>query len=97
MAYGRSTQNYPWRKLPETVKAIGYGDALSIISVLAQELPSVENTGIWRFGSTLRFVDSLIVCEMGDRRALGSSAHRPTPDAERQISLVGLQSTNTGV
>ena len=43
----------PWRKLPGTAKAIGYGGALSIISVLAQELLSVESAGIWRFGSTL--------------------------------------------
>ena len=34
---------------------------------------------------------------MGARRALGSSVHRPTPDAERQISLVGLHSIKTGV
>ena len=30
-----------------------YGDAISIISVLEQELPSKENAGIWCFGSTL--------------------------------------------
>ena len=30
-------------------------------------------------------------------RALGSGVHRPTPDAERQISLVGLQSISAGV
>ena len=37
------------------------------------------------------------VCEMGVRRALGSSVHRPTPGAERKISLVGLYSINTDV
>ena len=36
------------------------------------------------------FVHSLVECEMGVRRALGSRVHRPTPDAERQISLVGV-------
>ena len=40
---------------------------------------------------------SLVVCEMSVRRALGSSVHRPTPDAERQISPAGLHSINTGV
>ena len=40
---------------------------------------------------------SLVVSEMGVRRALGSSVHRPTPDAERHISFVGLHSINTGV
>ena len=34
---------------------------------------------------------------MGVRRALGPCVHRPTPDAEHQISLVSLHSINTGV
>ena len=34
---------------------------------------------------------------MGVRRASGSSVHRPTPGAERHISLVGLRSINAGV
>ena len=67
-------------------------------SILAQELPSVgvQGSGVSdpRFSW---FVYSLVVCEMGVRRALGSSVHRPTPDAERQISPVGLHSINTGV
>ena len=62
----------------------------------AQELPSVDSAGIWRYGSTLQFVYSLVVCKMGARRALGSSVHRrPTPHAERQISLVGPHSINS--
>ena len=44
--------------------------------------------------STPQYEYSLAVCEMGARRASRSSVHSPTPNAERQISLVDLHSIN---
>ena len=49
----------------------------------------------WIHAVVCIFPDS--VCEMADRRALGSSVHCPTPDTERHISFVGLHSISTGV
>ena len=72
-------------------------------SASLEGLPSVGSS-ICRECRGLAFWTHAVVCifpgSVGDGRSkifLGSSVHRPMPDAERQTSLVGLHSINTGV
>ena len=83
--------------MPGAPKTIGYGDALSTISVLARMLLSVESAGISRSEPTLSFVYSLVVCETRALVELWYQVRTARRRCERQISLVGIRSTNTGV